>query len=397
MIIRFLIADAYSVGGTIRTTFVTAGQLANDHEVEVVSVYRHSERPRLELDPRVRLRSLTDLRPASLGRARGAAAAAPSRLIHEEDVRYPRFSLLTDAALLRFLRTLRNGVLVGTRPGLNLAIARHAPARLVRVGQDHMNVESYRPGLVSAIADRYPRLDAVSALTEGTAAEYRELMAQRGRVVCIPNPAPPDQGQRTALDAPVVVAAGSLTRRKGFDRLLEAWARLAPRFPEWRLRIFGTGHRRPELEELIDKLGVRGSARLCGHTPRMHDELARGSVFAMTSRMEGFPMVLLEAMAVGLPVVAYDCPTGPRDIITDGVDGHVVPNGRTRLLVEALGGLMEDAGRRRRFGAAALENVTRYRIDAIGARWEELFGELAAERGSPRGSRHGDARARARV
>jgi len=397
VVIRFLIANAYSVGGTIRTTFVTAGQLARDHEVEVVSVYGAAERPRLELDPRVRLRCMTDLRPASLGRAGDAAARAPSRLIHRDDVRHPRFNLLTDAALLRFLWSLRDGVLVGTRPGLNLAIARHAPGRVVRIGQDHMHLEGYRPDLLRAIADRYPRLDAVTALTEGTAAGYRELMGQRGRVVCIPNPAPQDQGQRTALDAPVVVAAGSLTRRKGFDRLLEAWARLAPRFPDWRLKIFGSGHGRPDLEELIDKLGVRGSAKLCGHSPRLLEELASASVFAMTSRMEGFPMVLLEAMAVGLPVVAYDCPTGPRDIITDGVDGHVIPNGRTRLLVEALGGLMEDAGRRRRFGAAARENVTRYRIDAIGARWEALFGELAAGRGRLRGSRHGDATARARV
>ena len=397
MVIRFLIANAYSVGGTIRTTFVTAGRLACDHEVEVVSVYRFAERPRLELDPRVRLRCLTDLRPASLGRAGDAAARGPSRLIHPDDVRHPQFNLLTDAALLRFLWSLRDGVLVGTRPGLNLAIARHVPRRVIRIGQDHMHLEGYRPDLLRAIADRYPRLDAVTALTEGTAAGYQELMGQRGRVVCIPNPAPPDQGQRAALDAPVVVAAGSLTRRKGFDRLLTAWARLAPRFPDWRLKIFGSGPGRTELEERIDKLGVRSSAKLCGHSPRLLDELAGASVFAMTSRNEGFPMVLLEAMAVGLPVVAYDCPTGPRDVITDGVDGHVIPNGRTRLFVEGLGGLMEDAERRRRFGAAARENVTRYRIDAIGARWETLFGELAASRGRPRGLRRGDATARARV
>ena len=397
MIIRFLIADAYPVGGTIRTTFATAGQLARDHEVEVVSCYRHQERPRLELDPRVRLRPLVDLRPEALGSVRSRINESPSRLIHSEDTRYPRFSALTDAALLRFLRTVRDGVLVSTRPGLNLAVARHVSKRVVRIGQDHMNLDGYGPGLVSEIAERYPSLDAVTALTEGSAAEYRELMGGRGRVVCIPNPAPSDTGKRAALDAPVVVAAGTLSRRKGFDRLLQAWARLAPDFPDWQLRIFGTGPGRPELEELIDKLGIRGSASLRGHSPQMLDELASASVFAFTSRREGFPMVLLEAMAVGLPVVAYDCPTGPSDILTDGVDGHVIPNGRTRLFVEALGGLMEDEARRRQFGAAALDSVTRYRIDAIGARWEALFGELAGGRGRTKGLRHGDATARARV
>jgi glycosyltransferase involved in cell wall biosynthesis len=397
VIIRFLIADAYSVGGTIRTTFETAGQLARNHEVEVVSVYRSVEKPRLHLDPRVPLRCLTDLRPTSLKGLRGRIAESPSRVIHVEDSRHPRFNALTDAALLRFLKTTRDGVLVGTRPGLNLAIARHVSKRVVRIGQDHLNLDAYAPGLRSAMGEVYPRLDALTALTEETAAGYRELMGQRGRVVCIPNPAPSDQGHRASLDAPVVVWAGALTRRKGFDRLLAAWVRLAPTFPEWQLKLFGTGHRRDDVEALIDKLGLRDSVTLGGHTSRMLEELASASVFAFTSRSEGFPMVLLEAMAVGLPIVAYDCPTGPRDIVTDGVDGHVVPNGRTRLFAEALGGLMGDAGRRREFGAAALENVARYRIDAIGARWEALFGELAAGRGRTRGLRHGDATARAQV
>ena len=395
MVVRFLIANAFSVGGTIRTTFMTAGQLARDHEVEVVSVYRFAQAPSLELDPRVRLRVLTDLRPGSVGPAQRVAVGRPSRLIHPDDIRYPRFNLLTDAALLRFLRSVREGVLVGTRPGLNLAIARHARRQVIRIGQDHMNLE-YRPGLLKAMADSYPRLDAVTALTEGTAAGYRELLGPGGRVVCIPNPAPADLGRRAEPGARVVVAAGSLSRRKGFDRLLEAWARLAPSYADWRLRIFGDGPDRAELEQLIDELGVRGSARLCGYSPRLLEELESASVFGMTSRNEGFPMVILEAMSLGVPVVAYDCPTGPSDIITAGLDGFLVPNGRTRLLAEALGELMCDAEQRRRFSDAALEKVAGYRIDAIGARWDALFDELsAARRGGPTASRHGGATARA--
>lgn len=397
MVIRFLIANAFSVGGTIRTTFMVAGQLAQDHEVEVVSAYRFAEKPDLELDPRVRLRVLTDLRPASLGRVRRAAAARPSRMIHPDDVRYVRFSLLTDAALLRFLRSVREGVLIGTRPGLNLAIARHGRREAIRIGQDHMNLD-YRPGLLKAMVDSYPRLDAVSALTEGTAAGYRELLGEGARVVCIPNPAPAVRGRRADLDSRVVAAAGSLNRRKGFDRLLEAWARVAPGHPDWRLRIFGEGPDRPELEALIDALGIRSSAELRGHSPRLLEELEHASVFAMTSRKEGFPMVLVEAMALGLPVVAYDFPTGPSDIVTDGVDGFLVNEGRTRLLAEALGALMRDDARRHRFGEAALESVDRYRIDAVGARWNALFDELsAAKAGGSKAPRRDAATARARA
>ena len=395
MVIRFLIANAFSVGGTIRTTFMTAEQLAREHEVEVVSVYRLAETASLELDPRVRLRVLTDLRPAAVGRAQRPAVDRPSRLIHPDDIRYPRFNLLTDAALLRFLRSVRDGVLIGTRPGLNLAIARHARREVIRIGQDHMNLE-YRPGLLKAMASRYPRLDAVTALTEGTAAGYRELLGPGCRVECIPNAAPADLGRRADLDSRCVMAAGSLSRRKGFDRLLEAWARLAPRHPDWRLEIYGDGRDRAELEQLIDDLGIHGSARLCGYSPRLLEELERASVFAMTSRKEGFPMVILEAMSLGIPVVAYDFPTGPRDIITDGSDGFLVPDGRTRLLAEALDALMRDAHRRRSFSDAALGKVAAYRIDTIGARWEALFDELAASRrGGPKASRRDGAIARA--
>src|SRR5687767_14917013 len=99
MVIRLLIANAYSIGGTIRTTFMTAGQLARDHEVEIVSAYRLADGLGLELDPRVRLRTLTDLRPAAIGHRRRWAADRPSRMIHPDDTRYHRFNLLTDAAL----------------------------------------------------------------------------------------------------------------------------------------------------------------------------------------------------------------------------------------------------------------------------------------------------------
>jgi glycosyltransferase involved in cell wall biosynthesis len=397
MVIRFLIANAYSIGGTIRTTFMTAGQLARDHEVEIVSVYRFASKPGLELDPRVRLRTLTDLRPGSLDRRRRWAADRPSRLIHPDDSRHHRFNLLTDVALMRYLRSVRGGVLIGTRPGLNLAIARHAHASAIRIGQDHMNAEGYRPALLEAIAAHYPALDAVTALTEGTADRYRELMGTSGRVVCIPNPAPDnDGGRRAQPGSRVIMAAGGLNRRKGFDRLLRAWALLAPDHPDWTVEIFGAGPGHDTLDALAHRLGLRRSVRLRGHSPKLLDELTRASLFAMTSRREGFPMVLLEAMSVGLPVVAYDCPTGPRDIVSDDVDGYVVPDGRTRLMAEALGRLMDDDDRRRRFGDAALEKAKRYELEAITGRWEELFGELAAGRSGPRAPRRAAATARVR-
>jgi glycosyltransferase involved in cell wall biosynthesis len=393
VVIRFLIADAYAVGGTIRATFTTAAALAErGHEVEIVSAYRRRERPALALDPRVRLRALADdMRPARPWER--WAADKPSRVIHPDDYRYPRFNGRTDVDLLRFLRSVRDGVLVATRPGLNLALARFGRASVVRVGQDHMNLGGYTPALREATAAHYPQLDAVTALTEETATQYSELLRGRTRVKCIPNAAPAPGPQRARPENKVVIAAGRLNPRKAFDRLLRAWARIAHEWPDWRLDIFGTGPDRDALKRLAADLGISDSAQLRGHSANMPQELATASVFAMTSRREGFPMVLLEAMSVGLPVVSYDCPTGPRDVITDGVDGYIVPDGDTETLGAVLDRLMADEDRRRALGAAAVNKVDRYQLGPITDRWERLFAELSAQKPAARRPRGASARA----
>jgi glycosyltransferase involved in cell wall biosynthesis len=376
--------NAFTVGGTIRATFTLAGELAKRHDVEIVSVYRmRTSAPALPVPAGVRLRTLTDLRAgARRTRLQEWLRARRSRLISPQDYRYENFSLLTDAGLLRFLASVRDGVLIGTRPGLNLAIAHLVPESVVRVGQDHVNLASYRRGLRRQIKHAYPRLDLLTTLTERDAAAYRELLGDRPPVECFPNPAPDVGGRRATLDEKVVIAAGRLARQKGFDRLLDAWARLAPRHPDWELRIFGAGAEHDALQRQIDELGIAGSARLMGFTGRLHDELASASLYVMTSREEGFPMVLLEAMGIGLPVVSVDCHTGPRDIVTDGVDGRIVPEDDEGALVEAMSALIADAGARHAYGAAALEAAARYDQGRIAARWEARLADLsAAERG----------------
>ena len=371
--------NAFGVGGTIRATFTLAGALAERHDVEVVSVIRARTTPALTPPPGVRLRALTDLRPETLERrpVRRWLHGRQTALITSSDFRYVNFSLLTDIALLRFLASVRDGVLIGTRPGLNIAIAHLASESVVRVGQDHMNLDTYRPHLRALISESYARLDLVTTLTERDADDYRKLLGGRTRVECFPNPAPDVGGRRATLDEKVVIAAGRLTRQKAFGRLVDAWAEVAPRHPDWRLRIFGEGPKRRSLRRRIRRRGVADSARLEGFSDRLHDELARASLFAMTSRREGFPMVLLEAMGVGLPVVSVDCYTGPRDIVTDGVDGRIVPEEDRGALVEAMSELMADDRKRHAFGAAALEKVARYDLAIIAERWGARLAELS--------------------
>jgi glycosyltransferase involved in cell wall biosynthesis len=298
-------------------------------------------------------------------------------LIHPEDYGYSACSLLTDIRLARRLRSLPPGVLITTRPGLNVAAPALVPPDVIVLGQEHMNFRSHRPGLFKRIKQEYPRLDALAVLTRDDLRDYGELLAGGGtRVVQIPNALPASGGPTARLDQKVVVAAGRLRLQKGFDLLIRAYAEVAREHPDWKLRIYGSGEQRAALRELILEHELYNHVFLMGTSRTLQEELAKASVFVLSSRYEGFGMVILEAMSRGLPVVSFDCPRGPNEIVGDGVDGILVPNGDIDGLSRALLELIEDEAKRRRYGSAALGKARQYEIANIGPRWDALLGDL---------------------
>ncbi|HET8673800.1 MAG TPA: glycosyltransferase family 4 protein, partial [Thermoleophilaceae bacterium] len=372
--VYLLVLHAYGVGGTIRTTFNTAGWLAREHDVEVISVIRRRERPALPLPEGVRLSAVDDLRerPGLAGRL---LRALPSVLIHPEDYGWSACSLLTDLRLARRLASLPPGVLITTRPGLNVVAPTLVPPGVRVLGQEHMNFTSHRPGLFARIRSEYPKLDALAVLTQDDLHDYSKLLGPQ-RVVQIPNALPPADGPASALDAKVVVAAGRLRGQKGFDLLIRAYADVARERPDWRLRIYGSGEERERLRALILELELYNNVFLMGTSHALHEELAKASTFVLSSRYEGFGMVILEAMSRGLPVVSFDCPRGPSEIIDDGVDGVLVPNGDVARLGRAILDLIQDERERRRYAAAALGKARQYEIANIGPRWDALIRDL---------------------
>ncbi|MEU6409778.1 glycosyltransferase family 4 protein [Microbispora sp. NPDC046933] len=380
MKIRYLLMNAYGVGGTIRTVINQANALAADHDVELVSVFRTGDRPRFPVDPRVRTRALADLRgPRWRHPVRDWLRHRPSSLVPPAEVRYATFSRLSDQKIVRYLRSLDGGVLVTTRPALNLLSARYAPRNVVRVAQEHMYLRSHKPELVAEIARWYPRLDAVVSLTDADAVEYAALLdGAPARLATIPNGLTPADRAPAALDGGIVVAAGRLTRQKGFDLLIKAFAEVVADHPGWQLRIYGDGREHGRLRRLIHRLHLYNHAFLMGGTTTLEQELAKGAMFVLSSRYEGFGMVLIEAMAHGLPVVSFDCPHGPADIVTHGRDGLLVPPEDVSALAAAMKSLIGDSSLRHALGEAARMSVRRYDMDGIRLAWERLFAELHA-------------------
>jgi glycosyltransferase involved in cell wall biosynthesis len=216
----------------------------------------------------------------------------------------------------------------------------------------------------------YARSDVIVAQTNDTA---RWIAAYcRKRAVVIPNslrlmPSPVQARER------IVVAIGRLSTQKGFDLLLRAMARIAPTFPEWSAVIIGEGPEHERLQQLSVELGLRERVRLLGETRDVETWLARAGMVVQPSRFEGFPNVVLEAMAMGAAVVSADCPAGPADLIDDGVNGRLVPVEDVETLASVMTELMSKPQVRFDLGREAVKVRERFQQDLIMPRWEELL------------------------
>lgn len=218
------------------------------------------------------------------------------------------------------------------------------------------------------------KLDRLVVLTE----KDREAWADLDNVVCIPDPLSlnPQTVRRSPLTSWRVVAVARYSHEKGIDLLLRSWAEVERRVDGWRLDVYGDGDRSP-YEQEIDTLHLdRSRCELHGRTDDVEKEYCASSIFVLSSRFEGFGMVITEAMACGLPVVAFDCPWGPRSIITDGEDGFLVENGNTAVLAEQLSVLMGNEDLRRQMSQCAMRNVRRFRMEEIAQQWKQLFESL---------------------
>lgn len=227
----------------------------------------------------------------------------------------------------------------------------------------------------------YPCASRVVVLSE-TAKAYFPWTIRRKAVV-IPNPVlppppvPPAECDRTERRSGRLTAIGRLSPEKGFDLLLRAFAEIAPRHPNWSLVVWGEGAERSRLETLRDELGLGGRAHFPGWTSDVYAELRRSDLFVMSSRYEGFPMALCEALAAGVPAVSFDCPSGPRQIIRPGIDGVLVPPADVGALARALDALMGDEKRRQRLAARGPEVVERFGVERVMSMWDELFRDVA--------------------
>lgn len=225
----------------------------------------------------------------------------------------------------------------------------------------------------------YPGATRLVVLDEESLSYFSAEIRQRGRA--IPNAVLPPRN-RTAGEqrrpqkvGKTLLAMGRLDREKGLDLLLQAFSGVARKHPSWSLEIWGQGPLEFALQTLADELGLRERVRFPGFTRHPYEVMQRADLFVLSSRYEGFPNVLLEAMACGLPAVSFNCPTGPNQIIRDGLDGVLVPPCDVGALMRSLDHLMSDDSERRRLADRAPEVIERFSVERVMGLWESLISD----------------------
>ena len=367
MKLLYLIAGTYRAAGMEKVLADKANWFAaHGHEVVIVTTDQRGQEPAFAMDP--------SIRQIDLG-------------INYEETNGRNF--LVKAALFPFKKSKHKrrltALLEAENPDITVSMFCNDAGFLPKIQDGSKKVlevhfsrfkrlQYGRKGLW-ALADKFlsdrdaeyvRAFDRFVVLTQ----EDKDYWGDLPNMVVIPNGVP--RKEPAPLEAHTVIAVGRYSFQKALDRLIQAWAEIEDR-GDWKLKLVGDGECRDELTTLINDLGLYDTVELAGVQKDMESVYRNASILALSSRYEGLPMVLLEAESYGIPSVSFDCQCGPKDVIRDGENGRLVPNGNVDALARVLSETMHDPEAIRRMGAAAWEDALRWEPETIMQQWLNLF------------------------
>ena len=375
--ICFVVGNYNNGGGTERVLSIVANGLVQyPYEIMILSVGKGLE-PTYETDSRIQLQELNI--STSYPRKSPGNGGALAKVLYEgtKTIWRHQTQLIITNKITEILQQWRPDVVVAVDLQMyhNIEPTRRKLG-FSTIAWEHFSLEG-KSGLYLDYSRRLATKYAsrVVVLSDADLKAYQKKYPKATNLQRIYNPLAFELSNNIQVQNKVVVAAGRYAPQKGFDLLLEVWAKIAKQVPDWELRIFGDGPDRGKLQEIIDAHSMT-NAKLCGFTNCLNKEMESASIFVLSSRYEGFGLVLLEAQAKGLPCVSFSCPQGPVEIIDDGVNGLLVPPGNTEVFAEKLLMLMQDTTLRQSFSENSQKALHRFELSTVVAQWVALFDSI---------------------
>lgn len=296
-------------------------------------------------------------------------------------------------SLYRVLRTVKPDIAIAMMPSANVTLAIAGQiAGVPTIGSERVYPSAMPLGRLWEIARRrcYPLLSGLVVQTDCNAT-WLSSYAAADKISVISNPVQyplprlknrlkPEIFRNRLNGRKILLAAGRLTYQKGFDKLILSFASVSSKYPEWSLVILGEGEDRHKLMAQASSLGVERNMAFPGVVGNVGDWFAAADAYIMTSRFEGFPNTLLEAMAYGLPVLAVDCKTGPSDVIVPDVNGLLVDQDDPQALIAGIERLIGDADLRKKIAVEATKVREVYSVEKIAKQWEKIFNNIISNK-----------------
>lgn len=370
MKIVYCIAGTYNSGGMERVLANKANYLArHGYDVVIVTTDQRGQLPFFALDSRIRCYDL------DINYEENNDKSFWNKLLHYPFKQYKHKKRLTS-----LLWNLRPDIVVSMfcNESSFLAKIKDGSKKVIEAHFSKFKRLQYARSGFWKFADKWrtrqdeknvARFDCFVVLTE----EDKTYWGNFPNICVIPNARTFEYSGKIGLKNKKAVAVGRYTYQKGFDLLIDIWSKVCSRDADWHLDIVGDGELRSDLQRRIEKYGIANRVTLLRPAKNVEDVYRNASILVMTSRYEGLPMALLEAQAFGLPVVAYECKCGPKDVITDGENGFLIPENDENAFVEKLLKLMDDEMLRIRMGEKAQKHSVRFSENAVMEKWERLF------------------------
>ena len=367
-----IIALHLAYGGIEKAIISMANLFADRYDVEILSVYNMPGSPAFPLDERVRVRHLMSVIP-NREEFKAACKAKNPVAIAREGLKSAYILTEKKRCVIQAIKSINDGVIISTRPEHNVLLSKYGNKNVLKIAQFHQD-HRFEKQYIEDFSKKYGNIDIFAHLTPSLMEEVAEMMKenQHTKHAFVPNflETLPDLSGVQSREK-TIISVGRLHPVKGFDRLISAFAKVADKYPDWRVKIIGDGDEQEKLSSMIKEYGLEGRVLLCGkmNSFELEEEMKKASVFAMTSHSEGLSFVTLESQSCGLPMLSYDVRVGNKMVVQQGVNGFLVPDGDENEFVDKLGMLMDDSELCSQMGQNAVMRARDFSKESVSEIW----------------------------